>query len=41
VGNVPQKRRYTETPVQQVITMDTGHGPFRNAYPAGAAGESV
>jgi pimeloyl-ACP methyl ester carboxylesterase len=28
VGNALQKRMYTATPVQKVITMDTGHSPF-------------
>jgi pimeloyl-ACP methyl ester carboxylesterase len=28
LGNALQKRMYTETPVERVITMDTGHSPF-------------
>ncbi len=28
VGNALQKRLYTATPVERVITMDTGHSPF-------------
>jgi pimeloyl-ACP methyl ester carboxylesterase len=28
VGNALQKRMYTATPVEQVLTLDTGHSPF-------------